>query len=106
MIMWIARDKNGELYLYRVEPTKHDTIFVVPGIFGVIRLSPTLYPEVTWENSPVEMELKFPTTGADRGRRDSIVRGLKQLEKDYMLSYEEEIEWLNQLVKDYVDRKR
>ena len=106
MIIWIARDKNGELFLYWEKPTRRKTIFGTPGAFGAIRLDSILYSEVTWENSPVKMELKFPTTGADRGRRDSIVRGLRKLEVDYMLSYEEEIEWLNKLVKDYVDRKR
>ena len=98
--------KTGNCSYIGKKPTRRKTIFGTPGAFGAIRLDSTLYPEVTSENSPVKMELKFPTTGADRGRRDSIVRGLKQLEEEYMLSYEEEIEWLNQLVKDYVDRKR
>ena len=27
MKMWIARDKNGEIYLYPTKPDKHDYIF-------------------------------------------------------------------------------
>ena len=100
--MWIARDDFG-LWLFVNEPIK--TIINGDKYFfkrDNIRYSidSNLFPEITFENSPREIEFTFSTTGADRGRRDSIVRGLKQLEKDYMLSYEEEIEWLNKLVKD------
>ena len=100
--MWIARDDYG-LWLFVYKPIK--TIINGDKYFfkrDNIRYSidSNLFPEITFENSPREIEFTFSATGADRGRRDSIVRGLKQLEKDYMLSYEEEIEWLNQLVKD------
>ena len=57
--MWIARDKDGDLFLYRVKPARNDNIFVVPGNYGMIRLADSAFPEVTWENSPVEMELKI-----------------------------------------------
>ena len=100
--MWIARDDYG-LWLFVYKPIK--TIINGDKYFfkrDNIRYSidSNLFPEITFENSPREIEFTFSATGADRGRRDSIVRGLKQLEKDYMLSYEEEIKWLNQLVKD------
>lgn len=99
--MWIARDDYG-LWLFVNKPTK--TILNGDKYFfkrDNIRYSidSNLFPEITFENSPREIEFKFSATGSDRGRRDSIVRGLKQLEEDYMLSYEEEIEWLNKLVK-------
>lgn len=94
MKLWIARDLDGTLCLYESKPyldmyndwDSDDNHFVINN---------SQFPEITFENSPQEVELKFSATGADRGRRDSIIRGLKQLEKDYMLSYEEEIEWLN-----------
>lgn len=102
--MWIARDKDdGSLFLYDNMPKKFEEYWDVQRGYTAIELDSSLFPEVTFENSPKKMELKFATTGADRGRRDSIIRGLKQLEKDYVTSYEEEIEWLNKLVKDYVD---
>ena len=104
--MQIARDKEGTLRLFDNIPVKHEEgYWTSQRGYNDIELDSHLFPEVTWENSPKEVEFKFSTTGADRGRRDSIIRGLKQLEEDYMLSYEEEIEWLNQIVKDYNPKK-
>lgn len=101
--MWIARDKNG-LFAFKNEPIFFTHLEEFGCMMGeeYCELPSNWFPEITLENSPKKVELKLATTGADRSRRDSIIRGLKQLEKDYMLSYEEEIEWLNQLVKDYV----
>lgn len=100
--MWIARDKDGKVTLYDSKPCLDEDIEKWQGNqFGYRCWSMPSFicPEITFENSPREVEFKFSTTGADRGHRDSIVRGLKRLEEDYMLSYEEEIEWLNKLVK-------
>ena len=97
--MWIARDKSGEVYLYEVKPIK-DTVFFCPspGHHSMMYIGKEIYPELTYENSPQEVNLTLPTTGLDRGHKDSIVRGLKKLEEDYMLSYAKEIDWLNKLV--------
>ena len=61
MNLWIARDKNGLLYLYKHEPklisadksfcdTKEDIGFIV-------ELNEDIYPEVTFENSPLELHV-------------------------------------------------
>lgn len=58
--VWIARDKNGELYLYKSKPwrCKEDT----NGHFDcdeiLLPMDSDMYPEITWENSPKEFELK------------------------------------------------
>lgn len=98
--MYIARDKSGAVYLYELEPNRGLHMFLaVNGDNATIYLGEKeIYPEVTWENSPQEVKITLPTTGLDRGRKNSIVRGLKKLEEDYMLSYAEEIDWLNKLV--------
>lgn len=71
--MWIARDKNGELYLYPQKPIKNEEWGVysenteAEGIFMIgrdvmysfIQLDANLYPEVTWENSPKELVIKM-----------------------------------------------
>ena len=98
--MWIARDNYG-LWLFVNKPVKtiingDKYFFKRDNIWYSI--DSNLFPEITFENSPRKVEFKFSATGVDKGRCDSIVRGLKQLEEDYMLSYEEEIEWLNKLV--------
>lgn len=96
MKLWIARAKIGYITLHYSKPKEknggwNDVVAV---------LGDNYFPEVTFENSPQEVEIKFASTGSDRGKRDSIIRGLKQLEHDYMLSYEEEIDWLNKLVEE------
>lgn len=63
MKMWIARDKNGELYLHTITP------FKMKDWLGMdywcnkkaccLRLSDKNFPEVTFENSPQEVELKL-----------------------------------------------
>lgn len=57
MKMWIARNRDGLLALFRHKPWKlrYDTFDRLRGEF--IELDERLYPEVTFENSPMEVEL-------------------------------------------------
>ena len=98
--MWIARDENSEVYLYELRPKRglHMFLSANSGSPSMYLGKKEVYSELTWENSPQEVKIMLPATGLDRGRKDSIVRGLKKLEEDYMLSYAEEIDWLNKLV--------
>ncbi len=61
MNMWIAREKCGALFLYNTKPywDKEDNVFKVEdGIFmGVLYRES--FDEVTFENSPMEVELKL-----------------------------------------------
>ena len=66
MKMWIARNEDGCLNLFDVKPQKEtrfqgkDYIWIVPrGYMNQIMLNEKLYPEVTFENSPREVELKL-----------------------------------------------
>ena len=55
MKMYVARDKNGEVYLHRDKPP-----LLAEGVFHFsnwIILDRTDFPEVTFENSPMEVEL-------------------------------------------------
>ena len=57
--MWIARDKDGSLWLYGAKPIKFVNMFVEDGeneTLGTINNSQ--FPEVTWENSPKELIIK------------------------------------------------
>ena len=56
MKMWIARDKNGEIYLYPTKPDKHGYIF---DGYDWWQIKKDFFPEVTFENSPMEVELKL-----------------------------------------------
>lgn len=62
MKLWIARDKNNSLGLYTVEPTLYDNKYY-DGTYGsqMIDLDENLFPEVTFENSPQQVELYIKT---------------------------------------------
>lgn len=58
MKCWIARDRNGRLYLHRQKPQ----LFSKAGIYDSDDwwdIDSEEYPEVTFENSPREIELKL-----------------------------------------------
>lgn len=62
MKMWIARDSNGELWAYDHKPIKKDGIFQPDFELDkcvASELPKWVLPEVTFENSPMEAELKL-----------------------------------------------
>lgn len=61
--MWIARDKDGSLYLYDTEPIRSwECFYSRVGFNEGIVLNPYTFIEVTWENSPQRVELKLVKT--------------------------------------------
>lgn len=59
MKLWIARDKDGLLRLFGQEPYYvNDKIGWEP-ILGSIWLNEDVFPEITFDNSPQEVELKL-----------------------------------------------
>lgn len=60
MKLWIARDKDGELYLYPNKPIKGDYRFTCGYVYDdYITLNSGDFPEVTFGNSPQEVEVKI-----------------------------------------------
>ena len=59
MRFWIARDKDGLLYLYDNMPEKRSEYFLSYTGYDDMPLDSRLFPEVTFENSPREVELKL-----------------------------------------------
>lgn len=66
--MWVARDKDGELYLYSDKPERYNTDEPFWGIpksqtiekdneFRAFILPSVLFPDLKWENEPIEVEL-------------------------------------------------
>lgn len=58
--MYVARDKDGSLYLFQTRPEKRDkrNIWLEKCINTMIKLDPSLFPEVKWEDEePTEVEL-------------------------------------------------
>lgn len=60
MKLWIARDKNGELSLVNEKPvlSVSKKCWLTSGNADYIFLDDKMFPEVTFENSPIEVELK------------------------------------------------
>ena len=59
--MWIARDKSGAVYLYELLPIRGLHMFTsCNGDNAILYLGEKeIYPELTWENSPKQVELKI-----------------------------------------------
>lgn len=62
MSIWIARDADGALYLYRHKPTKlrgaKRFIDKKDPAFFISKLDKDLFPEVTWGNSPKKLKVE------------------------------------------------
>lgn len=62
--IWIARDKDESLYAYQNKPLKMDEEGVwycrIEGRLSrfAYRLNPDWFPELMWENSPIELTIK------------------------------------------------
>lgn len=59
MKLWIARDLDGALFLYDKKPIKGRRRFNVKMFTHSYRISSSNFPEVTFENSPREVEIKL-----------------------------------------------
>ena len=59
MKLWIARDKDGYSQLFVEKPIKKNGYFERVPNTATFTISCLLFPEVTFENSPKEVELKL-----------------------------------------------
>ena len=55
---WVARDKDGMLYLYLAKPRKHQSKWLPNIRFNFIELSRDSFPEVKWvDEEPTEVTI-------------------------------------------------
>ena len=61
--MYIARDKNNDLYLFNDMPERGSDCWWAPlGVDGTyLHLDKSLYPEMSWESEPLLVELSVVT---------------------------------------------
>lgn len=59
MKLWVARDLSEELILFKEEPSYNNKIKMWVGGLPIGKLKGYSLPEVTFENSPQEVELKL-----------------------------------------------
>lgn len=84
--MWIARDKNGELYAYNFKPVHCDDPDFFTCVKDIIELDPEEFKDVTYENSP--REIKSCSSLVDQVKyymdttpKDQLDKEFKDLEK-------------------------
>lgn len=53
--LWVARDSNNALYLYGKKPFKREIKFYAEADSWAICLPRDLFPELTFENSPKQL---------------------------------------------------
>lgn len=66
MELYVARDKDGALFLYLNEPVRDVVYYVFQGTLANgyhgadwVELPKDKFPSVTWENSPVKVTLNL-----------------------------------------------
>lgn len=57
--MYLARDKNHDLYLFNELPHRgNECWWAESGVDGTyLKLDRSLYPEITWESAPLRVDL-------------------------------------------------
>ena len=55
--LWVARDKNGFLFVYEDKPTRCDNQKEWIGRF-LCSMKNSYFPELKWEDEPIEVELR------------------------------------------------
>lgn len=55
--MYVARDKSRYLHMFNRYPSKGDGAFWCAGVDNTLSLPKRLFPELTFENSPIEVEI-------------------------------------------------
>jgi len=57
---WVARDEDGELFLYIESPKREYGDWETPSIWAsetFAQLDSTLFPDLTWESDPLQVEI-------------------------------------------------
>lgn len=60
---WIARDKRNELFLYKSKPKRVCNYEIwLSNLVCMGTISKNLFPDLKWENEPIEVELRSVIT--------------------------------------------
>ena len=64
--LYVARDKSGELFAYYSKPKRECYLgFWYSGLNCMGSISGNFFPELTWEDEPIEVELRTAITDLD-----------------------------------------
>ena len=59
-MLYVARDKNGALWLYTKKPQRQIEVFASCGNSehdDALKLNPYWFPDLEWEDEPIEVKL-------------------------------------------------
>lgn len=54
---WVARDEDGHLFMYSTKPERDEALQVWIGRYADFDLRDYLFPDLTWDSEPEEVEL-------------------------------------------------
>lgn len=54
---WVARDSDGNLFMYSIKPERHEVLQVWIGRHTDCSMCNNLFPDLTWDDDPIEVEL-------------------------------------------------
>ena len=57
--VWVARDEDGSLWFYSAKPVKACGMFHCSSVGEMFQIDGSVYPEITYENSPIKVKLLF-----------------------------------------------
>lgn len=57
--VWVARDDDGSLWIYTAKPVEACGMFHASASGDCIPIDDSVYPEITYENSPIKVKLLF-----------------------------------------------
>ena len=63
--LWVARDNNGKLYLYNEKHKYYNDLRVWFSGRICAKLDNNIFPNLTWEDEPIEVELRPAITDLD-----------------------------------------
>lgn len=57
--VWVARDEDNSLWIYTTKPAKSCGMFHCSAAGDMFQIDDSVYPEITFENSPIKVKLLF-----------------------------------------------
>lgn len=63
--IWVARDDNGKLCLYETKPERDYDLKIWQAGWFFIGVLNHLFPDLTWEDEPIEVEIRPTITDLD-----------------------------------------
>lgn len=67
MEVWVARNRDGELYMFTHRPILcSNTYFIAQADTNIIRLDNSMFPDIKIDNSPKKIKIKIVEDGTEQ----------------------------------------